>query len=115
MRITAEPHAVAEARQHAIDACHGCVDAQRQGDLVLAVTELVTNAIRHGEQPVTLTVTPRDGAVRVEVCDGNPALFATAAIDDLSEGRRGLRLLDAVCTSWGWRPIDGGKCVWCEL
>ena len=64
---------------------------------------------------VTLTVTPRDGAVRVEVCDGNPALFATAAIDDLSEGRRGLRLLDAVCTSWGWRPIDGGKCVWCEL
>ena len=112
--IPTDPLVVARARRHAIDACRGRVDDGRFGDLQLAVSELVTNAIRHGEDPVTLTVTPHDGAVRVEVTDGNPSLFVRAG-EDLDEGQRGLRLIDAVCTAWGWHPVDGGKCVWCEL
>jgi anti-sigma regulatory factor (Ser/Thr protein kinase) len=112
--IAADPLVVARARRHAIEVCRGLVDDGRSADIALAVSELVTNAIRHGDAPVTLTVTPRDGGVRVEVTDGNPALFVAAG-GDLDEGRRGLRLIDAVCDTWGWHPVEGGKCVWCEL
>lgn len=102
------------ARRHAIETCRGRVDDGRCADVALAVSELVTNAIRHGDAPVTLTVTPRKGAVRIEVTDANPSLFVSAG-GPMDEGRRGLRLIDAVCKAWGWHPVDGGKCVWCEL
>ena len=114
MRLSADPLEVAQARRHAVETCRGLLDDRRSTDLALAVSELVTNAIRHGGDPVTLTVTPHNGAVRVEVTDGTPTLFASAG-EDLDEGRRGLRLIAAVCTTWGWHPVDGGKCVWCEL
>ena len=81
---------------------------------MLAVSELVTNALRYGDEPVNLTVTPTGGVVRIEVTDANPSLFVSAG-GDLDEGSRGLRLIDAVCRSWGWHPVDGGKCVWCEV
>jgi anti-sigma regulatory factor (Ser/Thr protein kinase) len=97
-----------------MDACRGRVDDRRCADVLLAVSELVTNAIRHGDDPVTLKVTPANGVVRVEVTDANPSLFVSAGAD-MDEGRRGLRLIDAVCRAWGWHPVDGGKCVWCEL
>ena len=97
-----------------MQACRGRVDDGRCADVALAVSELVTNALRHGDDPVTLTVTPANGVVRIEVTDANPSLFVTAGAD-MDEGRRGLRLVDAVCKSWGWHPVDGGKCVWCEV
>lgn len=114
MRLSAGPLDVAQARRHAVERCRGLLDDQRSTDVALAVSELVTNAIRHGGDPVTLTVTVRNGTVRIEVTDGSPTLFAAAG-EDLDEGRRGLRLVAAICHAWGWHPVDGGKCVWCEL
>ena len=114
MLIAGDPLVVAEARRHAMEACRGRVDEGRCEDVALAVSELVTNALRHGDEPVTLTVRPAGGVVRIEVTDANPSLFVSAGAD-MDEGRRGQRLIDAVCKSWGWHPVDGGKCVWCEL
>ncbi|WP_246564917.1 ATP-binding protein [Streptomyces roseirectus] len=54
---------------------------------VLAVSELVTNAIRHGgDEPVGLRVVPSAGALRIEVTDGcpTPAEARIAAVDDES-------------------------------
>jgi len=115
VQIVSDPAVVAVARRHAIDLCKDTLDDERCEDLALAVSELVTNAIRHGGDPVTLTVEPRENVVRVEVRDGNPELHVPPEPTELSPGRRGLRLVDAVCRAWGWHEVDGGKCVWCEL
>jgi anti-sigma regulatory factor (Ser/Thr protein kinase) len=115
VRLAADPSVVSAARQHAVEVCRGHLDDDRCEDLALAVSELVTNAIRHGGEPVTLTVrVDRDG-VRVEVTDGSPELRPGEAPAPLETGRRGLRLVDAVCRAWGWHTVEGGKCVWCQL
>lgn len=38
------------------------------------VTNLVSNAIRYGEPPVTVEVRPADSAVEVRVCDHGPGV-----------------------------------------
>lgn len=115
VHLPADPHVVAEARRHAVETCGESLDPQRRDDLALAVSELVTNAIRHGDEPVSITVEAHDGVVRVEVTDANPRLVLPPEQDLLAPGRRGLRLVEAVCRTWGWHPVDGGKCVWCEV
>lgn len=115
MRLAADPHVVSAARRHAVEVCQDVLDPARCEDLALAVSELVTNAIRHGAAPVTLTVSADADRVRVEVTDGNPSLTVPGPPGELEPGRRGLRLVSAVCRAWGWHPADGGKCVWCEL
>jgi anti-sigma regulatory factor (Ser/Thr protein kinase) len=115
VRLAADPHVVAAARRHAIDISRDHLDDERCQDVALAVSELVTNAIRHGGEPVTLTVFAHADRVRIEVTDGSPDLQAPGRPDILDTGRRGLRLVDAVCRDWGWHPVDGGKCVWCEV
>ncbi len=115
MRIASDPTVVAAARRHAVDVGRDHLDDARCEDLALAVSELVTNAIRHGGEPVTLEIVPDEGGVRVEVTDGNSELQPGPAPDELEIGRRGLRLVDAVCRAWGWHAVDGGKCVWCQL
>jgi anti-sigma regulatory factor (Ser/Thr protein kinase) len=115
VRLAADPSVVAAARRHALDVGRTCLDEGRCEDLELAVSELVTNAIRHGGDPVTLTVRRGRNGVRVEVTDGSPQLRLAPKPAPLDTGRRGLRLVDAVCRAWGWHAVDGGKCVWCEV
>ena len=115
MQLAADPHVVATARRHALAVCQDQLDDGQCDDLALAVSELVTNAIRHGGAPVTLTVLPTDDRVRVEVTDGSPELRPAPAPAPMDTGRRGLHLVNAVCRAWGWHEVDGGKCVWCEI
>jgi anti-sigma regulatory factor (Ser/Thr protein kinase) len=115
VRLAADPYVVSAARRHAVDVGRDFLDERRCEDLALAVSELVTNAIRHGGDPVTLEVVPDGDGVRVEVTDGSPDLRPGREPAPLETGRRGLWLVDAVCRSWGWHPVDGGKCVWCQL
>ncbi|MFJ4973005.1 ATP-binding protein [Streptomyces sp. NPDC088755] len=55
-------------------------------EIVLAVSELVTNAVIHGEGTVCLVVRLLDREVRVEVTDGSPqpARVTRADSDDVS-------------------------------
>ena len=115
VQLVSDPAVVAVARRHAVDLCRDALDPGRCDDLALAVSELVTNAIRHGGDPVTLRVEPGQDAVRVEVTDGNPDLEVPPEPATLEPGQRGLRLVQAVCRAWGWHEVDGGKCVWCEI
>lgn len=81
------------------------------GDVVLSVSELVTNAIEHGSGRVALRVRFDAGELRVEVSDESavPAKRREAAVDDISG--RGLILVDALATSWGVR--QQGRTTWC--
>jgi anti-sigma regulatory factor (Ser/Thr protein kinase) len=89
-------------------------------DALLAITELVTNAVRHpvaGDADLSVTV---DGALgcdclRVEVGDGGVG-FDPGSLSGLprAEGGYGLVILDRVASRWG-ESEQHGHCVWFEL
>ena len=79
----------------------------------LLASELVTNAIRYAEGPVTLRLI-KEGVLVCEVLDSSPALpkLQHAAKDD--ECGRGLQIVSRMSGRWGARRIPSGKVVWCE-
>jgi GAF domain-containing protein/anti-sigma regulatory factor (Ser/Thr protein kinase) len=111
-----DPAAVADARALTWRTLAARGAAPRLGEAVtLVVSELVTNAIRHGRGDPRLRVRVASPHVVIEVEDEGGHLpqrrFATA--DD--EGGRGLELVALVAGRWGWRPTASGKVVWAEL
>lgn len=74
--------------------------------MLLIVSELVTNAIRHGRPLATdgtvhVDWTVTDRGVGIEVTDGGDGLPRAATQSDQGEGGRGLALVDALATRWG--------------
>ncbi|MDW4907809.1 ATP-binding protein [Streptomyces sp. ADMS] len=80
----------------------------------LAVSELVTNAVRHGQgNPVGLRVTSSDGELRIEVTDGNPTPARLREAGEAAENGRGLLLIAALAKEWG--VSYDGRMTWCSL
>lgn len=84
-------------------------------DVVLLVSELVTNAIRHAAPPVRLEIASGDNDVVVAVCDGSPARPAPRDAGDDAEGGRGMLLVNLLATDHGVRTDPPGKAVWARL
>ncbi len=82
-------------------------------DAVLVVSELVTNAVRHGLPPIGLLLRRRFGKVRMDVEDARPdALEAVERADPLAEAGRGLEIVRSVSDDVGSEHIRGdGKYV----
>jgi anti-sigma regulatory factor (Ser/Thr protein kinase) len=111
------PMAAGEARRLVEFQLEGVLAGLRMRDVLLLVTELVTNAIRHGEgsSGVVVHFAASPQRVRVEVCDGGSGFaFSREPRPEGAIGGLGLRFLDAVSTRWGVAG-DGGTCVWFEL
>lgn len=84
----------------------------------LLVTELVSNAVRHGSGSVVLVVARNSEGVRIEVHDESPDMPAIVELQPLMEGGAGMRLVATLSSSWGVDPrSDGqpGKRVWFAL
>lgn len=105
----------AAARAFACEAVERGRAAVRIEDVALVVSELVTNAVVHGDGDITLNVVVAPDAVRVEVEDREPGLPGPvdAAVD--SESGRGLLLVSRLATHWGVRPVTAGKVVWADI
>jgi PAS domain S-box-containing protein len=84
-------------------------------DVLLAVSELVTNAIRHAKPPVEIRLRRLDTSVILEVHDGSSALPAARAADPEEASGRGLHLVETLASAWGTRPTGNGKSIWCVL
>lgn len=83
---------------------------------VLLASELVTNAVVHGAGPISLEISSRPGAVRIEVGDASPEVPAVATATDQDTSGRGLALVQALAVAWGVDRVSGnGKRVWFEL
>lgn len=85
----------------------------------LATTELVANAVLHGDGPLTLVVDVRPEIVRVEVHDHGARHLPGSAVvpqPDAERGR-GLLIVEAVADRWGVAKdeLPPGKAVWFEL
>ena len=86
--------------------------------LLLVVSELVGNAVRHGRPPVAMLLRRTPRGVRVEVHDerseATPSAAALSGAD--AESGRGLFLVDAVSAETGVEQVPGdGKVVWATL
>lgn len=88
-------------------------------DMLLLVSELVTNAVRHGEPEVSLRLALRPDRVRIDVYDGSdvmPVVPAGQPSIDRPTGR-GLLIVAATAADWGIERSGDrpGKTVWAEL
>jgi Histidine kinase-like ATPase domain len=79
----------------------------RHDHVLLVVSELVTNALVHGDGPAVLRLSGTPWRIRVEVADGSQVAG--------QEGGWGLHLVGRLAGRWEAAPRDGGKVVWCEL
>ncbi|MEU4350014.1 ATP-binding protein [Streptomyces sp. NPDC023838] len=88
---------------------------------VLLLSELMTNAVRHGRAPADREVRARcvlgGDIFRVEVVDANATLPCPRPAGPDDESGRGLALVEALSDAWGAnpRPYGIGKTVWFEL
>ena len=80
---------------------------------LLVVSELVSNAVRHGGGALALVLELTAGRVTVSVTDGS-TLVPRRRVDP-GEGGRGLLLIEMLVERWGVADHDGGKRVWVLL
>lgn len=85
-----------------------------QDSLELLVSEVVTNAVRYAERPVTLRLLRTD-VLRCEVGDDSPQLPRQRRARETDEGGRGLFLVNRLARRWGATRLSSGKVVWFEL
>ena len=81
------------------------------GDVLLVASELVTNVVlhtKHGGRVRAWNAEP----VRLEVHDTSSR---PPVVKDTQPGGRGLRIIDAICSSWGTTILPTGKVVWAEF
>jgi anti-sigma regulatory factor (Ser/Thr protein kinase) len=113
--LIAGPEAPSEARWFLNSAvAHLRLDEELQVSTLL-VSELTSNAVRHGAPGswVGLTITDTGPFVRVAVCDQGPG-FDLAEIDRRGH-RGGLFLLDTLAYDWGIERRAVGTEVWFEI
>ncbi|MFJ3881439.1 ATP-binding protein [Streptomyces sp. NPDC090077] len=93
--------------------------SEAEEDLLLLVSEVVTNACLHAGGPRELVLRHGPGMLRVEVSDGSSETPVRRAVQDRSRpGGHGLVLLERLAKDWGSVPAaDGrpGKTVWLEV
>jgi two-component sensor histidine kinase len=115
MRLDDDNYAVRQARTFARQWSTDMALAPETSDHIeLAISELVSNAVRHGCPPYRVGLHRNNDTVRGEVFDASqrqPALD----VYPYYEGGFGLRVVDATTDRWGVSPEDAGKRVWFEI
>jgi serine phosphatase RsbU (regulator of sigma subunit)/DNA-binding response OmpR family regulator/two-component sensor histidine kinase len=88
------------------------VDEDTVAEVVLMVSELVTNSLVHGRPPFDLRVRRAAMEVVVEVQDRAPYRPRRRRPTETDEHGRGLQIVASLADGWGSRASGSGKCVW---
>jgi anti-sigma regulatory factor (Ser/Thr protein kinase)/dienelactone hydrolase len=110
-RFPGKGESVTAARRFVRDVLRGQPD-ERIEVVELMTSELATNCVRHARTGFELAIELDAGYVRVEARDtgqGRPKLRSPAPSEPTG---RGLRIVEALCDSWGVTPGASGKTVW---
>ncbi|MGW3730077.1 SpoIIE family protein phosphatase [Streptomyces sp. NPDC000851] len=108
-----EPATVPSARHLATRKLEQWGLKQLQPTAELIVSELVTNAIRHGDGPIRLRLI-QHRVLTCEVSDTNTSHPRPRHPRSLDDNGRGLRLVAQLSSRYGSRSISDGKIVWAE-
>jgi PAS domain S-box-containing protein len=110
-----EPRQVAAGRQFTRQALTAWQQAELAHTACLLVSEILTNAVQHARQSISLRLHHTAREIIAEITDDNPQLPQRTRPDPASETGRGLTLVDALAATWGARPAGAGKTVWFTL
>ena len=110
--------AAAAAARRSVSSLRDALSQRVVQDLVLLVSELVTNSYRHAGlgagDNILLRVTQEAETLHIEVVDPGtkrrPAIRQNAA-----EGGWGLQIVDQLADRWGTETGPSGTTVWFEL
>jgi anti-sigma regulatory factor (Ser/Thr protein kinase) len=123
--LPARPESVKTARDFTgrVLRTWGLADLTDAAELV--ISELVTNALRHGlepgqafaeECPVRLQLLGQDACLMCMVTDPGSGVPVLREPGPCAETGRGLNVVECCSARWGWDPLDGGgKVVWALL
>lgn len=115
VRLESHPRAPAEARA-LVDALPIALSPAQRDDMRLALSELVTNSVVHGNQRpedvVDIRISVSEATIRCEVRDQG-AGFRPGAPRRSSVGGLGLILVERIAARWGTH--ENGRRVWFEL
>ncbi|MUL42559.1 ATP-binding protein [Streptomonospora sp. PA3] len=124
--LAAEPGAAAIAREICTGVLGQWEMADRAADVELVVSELVTNALRHGrrghdavgaaEDPICVSMLRRGPELVCAVRDRSDRMPQRRDPDFQFESGRGLHLVASFCSGWGVLPVlPSGKHVWARF
>lgn len=120
-----QPESVHSARSFATGTLAGWKLAELSENMELVVSELATNAIRHGlrlaaeprsREPIRLSLLRRDNLVTCALNDPGAGFPALRDPSPLDIGGLGLHIVESLSLRWGWAPLAPyGKIVWAVL
>jgi anti-sigma regulatory factor (Ser/Thr protein kinase) len=85
-------------------------------DVLLLVSELVTNACLHAGGPTGIALHGTARGLRVEVSDdGSGMPMPRVPHEPGRPGGHGLHIVDRLASAWGTTRQDDGKTVWLEV
>ena len=87
-----------------------CIDR-----ILVIVNELVSNAIDHARTTCEITVQNTRSLVRVLAADDSPLPPRKPLLDVKAARGRGLQMVDALASRWGWSRRHQGKTVWAAV
>jgi len=109
---------VAAARTWLLGRATELLAAGRSGDLALVLSEVVTNAVRHGDSAgqVELSATPKPGFLCVQVSNDGPGFVPRpGAMASEPMGGYGLFLVERLTRRWGMTREAQRTRVWFEF
>ncbi|HEY3868252.1 MAG TPA: ATP-binding protein [Actinocrinis sp.] len=112
LTLPEDPGAAALARDFAAEQLVKAGYLGRHDEIVLAVSELVSNALLHGSGAPTIRLSGSPHRARIEVYDDSPEL-PEQRTDFGPEGGWGLIMVGRMA-AWGSFRRGSGKVVWCE-
>jgi anti-sigma regulatory factor (Ser/Thr protein kinase) len=116
--LTPGPRGVSAARRWATQVLTEIDRPELVESACISVSEVITNALLHAEQPVSVRLRGTRDHPRIEVRDGSreppalPDLDSEPEDDLLLTFGRGLSIVARVSSSWGADIDDDGKIVW---
>jgi anti-sigma regulatory factor (Ser/Thr protein kinase) len=104
----------AAIRRRLDDLFAGVVSAGTLADLRLAASELVSNAVIHGEGDVSVRIEAHAHRIRLEVIDhGHDNVPEVRPRSGNEHGGWGLQIIERLSSRWG--VFEGTTHVWCDI
>lgn len=114
VELTRDVSSSARARRLVEELCAATVEGVELDTAKLLVSELVTNALVHGQGVITLRMDLDEDRLLVELVDEGSGFAWTVSQGDFGQlGGWGLQLVDAQASRWGLH--EGTTHVWFEI